>query len=205
MGVGFCLCRWPGRLGLHWERRHPRRHQNNRMPPRRRCFQEGQTYLFLGAILWFLGIACKVKDMKGVVQGLPRRLNRKVIALIASIVMASPISASMLCIAPGEHVAVENLSAHCCASLEIPGYEQHSQNEAIRAQDECLNCTDLPLLSNDPGTIRRCYDFSASTVFADEYCPDLFIAFTASQHLLQKTYPKFLISSCSSSSVPLRC
>lgn len=143
--------------------------------------------------------------MKRNIQGLIRRPNRKAISLIAAIMMALPISASVLCISPGGHVAIENLNAHCCASLEISGREKPLSNNVIGMDTECLNCTDLFILSNEPGTIRRCYDFSASGAFADESSRKLLEIFAASRSLPQKEYAEFLLSPPASSVVPLRC
>jgi hypothetical protein len=133
------------------------------------------------------------------------RLKRKAISLIAALMLTTPISVSVLCISPDGHIAIESLNADCCISAEILAYQGHSQNDAICAHDECLNCTDLPLFSNESGTIQRSYSFSVAGASAYESCQKQPEANAASRSLLRNEYAGFLISPAASSAVPLRC
>ena len=177
----------------------------------RRCFpsQTGTPTLpgktNLSAMLRFLKIECKVIGMKHNAGTSVKQPNRKAISLIAAIMLVLPISASVLCISPDGHVAIESLDADCCASGNIPAREIPSPYTAVRSHDECLNCTDLFILSNELATVQRCYDFSAAGAFADGSCQMFPEAIAASLSLPQKEYPRPLISPPAASAVPLRC
>lgn len=157
------------------------------------------------AILRFFKIACKVQEMRRGIRRSTTWTCSRAICIIAAALMAMPISASVLCISPDGHVAIENLNAACCASPGITSHGEPLPVEAIRAHDECFNCTDLPFLSNAAGTLQRGYSFSASGSFAEESSRNLGGAFAASWSLSQKEHLRFFISPPVSSAVPLRC
>ena len=74
-------------------------------------------------------------------------------AVIALMLLLFPSSPTVLCIAPGAHIAVEDMntacSAHCAAGVHIGG----SPEGGFAASDSCCNCTDLFLTPYGRGAV----------------------------------------------------
>jgi len=82
------------------------------------------------------------------------------------ILLLFPGAPSILCIAPGSHVAIEELNSPCCASSEIrlqPGDQTHDEFAGPR---DCNNCTDLFLASNGNGILSKPRELAASSPLA---------------------------------------
>ncbi len=85
--------------------------------------------------------------MKGHVGNFP--------AIFAAIVLLFPSSASVLCIAPGGHVAIEDLNCLCCESSNIYNSTGRDQNDQLTPAKACQNCTDFFMSPNRWGGLLR--------------------------------------------------
>jgi hypothetical protein len=68
-------------------------------------------------------------------------------ALLTAFILLFPNSAAMLCIAPGSHIAIEDINSECCAPdrLAVP-VEKQSLNQMV-VTSVCGTCTDLFIYS----------------------------------------------------------
>jgi hypothetical protein len=144
-------------------------------------------------------------DMKRDLKELAGQFRGNGVAIVAVILLLFPCSASVLCIAPGGHVAIEDSNAACCAS---PGNSapagRHSDNEFNGAGD-CHNCTDLFMTPNGRGAVLESYDNAAASLRAAE-CPGNHIpAETPSSPRGSATIKNLDAPIAITSSVPLRC
>jgi len=140
--------------------------------------------------------------MKGNKTGLFGRLNGHAFILLASILLMSPVSSSsVLCIAPGDHVAIEDLDAGCCASSAIAAEESRNSDEFDTAT-HCRNCTDLFITPNERGPIRDFLVVAMGSA-ADDCSRDPLQVITSSHLVLQRTLNDVVTPK--SASVPIRC
>jgi hypothetical protein len=90
-------------------------------------------------------------------------------AVIASLIaIITPISTSVLCIAPGSHIAIEDLNSECCAHRVIPAEAECPQAKEFRSTGDCGNCVDFLLTGHGPGTVSEVSRKGAAS-FAGEY------------------------------------
>ncbi len=82
-----------------------------------------------------------------------KALSRNKLLFIAAILLMFPASTSVLCIAPGGHVAIEPLGAECCASSAFSAPGNGFSGSAMAATGGCQNCTDWLIPSNECGAI----------------------------------------------------
>lgn len=76
------------------------------------------------------------------------------VAVILLVAMVLPDPAARLCIAPGNHVAIEEMDSDCCGSHEIALEAEKDGRDSLGTAGDCGHCTDLPILSFGPDTIR---------------------------------------------------
>jgi hypothetical protein len=91
-------------------------------------------------------------------KGNSRNLSRGLVmgAVIASMIaIITPISTSVLCIAPGSHIAIEDLNSGCCAHREILAAAERPQAKEFEAAGDCGNCVDFLLTGHGPGTVSE--------------------------------------------------
>ncbi len=133
------------------------------------------------------------------------RCSGKVVAALAAVVLLFPSSASVLCITPGGHVAIEDLNATCCASSAVSVLSGHQPDSGLNAAGDCKNCTDLFMTPNGRGAILVPTDAAAASPLSDE-CPghrlpvDLSLWLCDSGAIIDFPEPIPVFSS-----VPLRC
>jgi hypothetical protein len=124
--------------------------------------------------------------------------------LVAALSILAPSSGSVLCIAPGSHIAIEDINAECCASAHSPAMDAHGRDQ-ISATIGCVNCTDFALTPFEREAIQKpqfeiqgtaqTNEFAGSKVPA-EFSPSLF---------RQGPDHNTDLLIADSSSVPLRC
>jgi len=128
-----------------------------------------------------------------------------VIAVIAAIVFLFPFSSSVLCVAPGSHIAIEDVNASCCAS-GISAASDHQLEKGFSSAGDCRNCTDFYITSAGRGvaTVASCntgVDPQFSECLSNELSADL--------SLLQWTAGAFNDIGISPlptiSAIPMRC
>jgi hypothetical protein len=143
--------------------------------------------------------------MKGDIGRQVGRLNKKVLILLTAILLISPISASVLCIAPGSHVAIEELIAECCASSTISTQKDHHPGNGLIAATDCLDCTDFFISPYERGRISESYAIAIAGSLADECFPDRFFVTPSSPIFRQSALDDVAMSPPASYSVSLRC
>ena len=91
--------------------------------------------------------------MRGEARKPLRRFFCQMMVAAAGITLLFPGSVSVLCIAPGGHVAVEDINAACCArsAITFPGRSQPV--DGFAAPGGCQNCTDVFLAQSTRGAI----------------------------------------------------
>ena len=89
-------------------------------------------------------------------------------ALISILFLLVPGSFSVLCIAPGSHIAIENINAACCrASHDRDFVTSHEQLE-LRMTGDCANCIDLFLTQSGPEAIRQPHSDNFRIISAED-------------------------------------
>lgn len=133
------------------------------------------------------------------------QIRRNALGFLVIVLLLFPSSFSVLCIAPGGHVAIEDINALCCVSPVI-SLPSGSQLDAVfDGPGGCDNCTDLFLASNRSAVLTQSANLVASSP-SDAECLDTYLSADIS------------VSQCRSgkigsiavlipvySSIPLRC
>ncbi len=91
--------------------------------------------------------------MRVLVRGFSMQLLSKMIALIAALSLAPPVMPSVLCVAPGSHVAIEELDAGCCASSSTSTRGHGQTEDMLGTADDCEDCTDYLISALAEGRI----------------------------------------------------
>ena len=78
-------------------------------------------------------------------NGSAGRMSHGTVVILAVISLVFPSSASVLCIAPGGHVAIEDLGAVCCVFSDISYRTEGCTDDAFAATGNCRNCTDYTI------------------------------------------------------------
>lgn len=71
------------------------------------------------------------------------RFSGNGVATIIVLLLLLPKAPSVLCIAPGIHIAIENMNASCCAKPVISHQNINLQENGFVAAGDCPNCTDF--------------------------------------------------------------
>jgi hypothetical protein len=108
--------------------------------------------------------------MKRDPRELVERFNCSVTAFIVAALLLFPSSTSQLCIAPGDHIAIESIGATCCTSPEISTPVERQPDNGFHAASDCHNCTDFFLASDVRVTASESRSHAAANPFAEE-CP----------------------------------
>jgi hypothetical protein len=107
--------------------------------------------------------------MKRGFRGFAGRFWGKEIVLAAvSFLVLFPSSASILCIAPGSHIAIESINAKCCASDRVLEPEATLAHNELGLTGNCGNCTDLFLTPYGREAIPKSHCDAASSAQAGE-------------------------------------
>ena len=94
-------------------------------------------------------------DMNGDLRKRIRRLSSRMSVLSAAILLVLPASISMLCIAPGIHVAIEELNAPCSAHSAVSACGVRLPGNDLDMTGSSGNCTDILVLANERGAIPK--------------------------------------------------
>jgi hypothetical protein len=90
------------------------------------------------------------------------------VVIASMIAIITPISTSVLCIAPGSHIAIEDLNSGCCAHHEISAGGERPQEKEFESAGDCGNCVDFLLTGHGLGTVSEVGREGAAS-FAGEY------------------------------------
>jgi hypothetical protein len=71
------------------------------------------------------------------------RFSGNGVVTVIVLLLLLPKTPSMLCIAPGTHIAVESMYALCCSKPTISHQSVNPHGNGFVAVEDCLNCTDF--------------------------------------------------------------
>lgn len=120
-------------------------------------------------------------EMKIHVGQAPGKNISVMIAVIAAIMFLFPVSSSVICVAPGGHIAIENANAICCApSISFAPESRLQLDLGFGAASNCWNCTDIYINTDARRAVAlpshdAFADFPAGECLDDELCADLFL------------------------------
>ncbi len=143
--------------------------------------------------------------MRGDVRKSTRRFCTRAALALVGIALLSPGSVSVLCIAPGGHVAMEELNAACCAqaAISVSGWSQ--PGNGFTSSGGCRNCTDVFLAEITRGAVPE----SQRTAAPDSAADSCLEHQLASDTLFPSSRPAMAAgieaSFAAVLSVPLRC
>lgn len=134
-----------------------------------------------------------------------RRCRGHMMLVLAGITLLFPGSASVLCIAPGGHVAVEEINAACCARSAINLLGRTQPGDGLATPGGCQNCTDVFLAQSTRGTIPEWHYAVSPDSHADSHLKyhlpsDTLLSSRRSTAITGNDRPF-----AAASSVPLRC
>lgn len=133
------------------------------------------------------------------------RLGGKAIVCFAAILLVFPTSVCVLCIAPGIHIAIEDLSAACCAYSAVYAHDSCLPGNGFDIGSSCGNCTDILVLENDRGAIPKSDDGAAWRSITAACFGDSLSVSTSPQLFRRSMRNDVVASPPASSSIPLRC
>jgi hypothetical protein len=142
--------------------------------------------------------------MKGGIGKLGRPLSSKVLLCLAAVIPMFPSSASVLCIAPGGHIAIEDANALCCASSANFSRDERRPGSGLNMAGDCRNCTDYFLSLNERGEISKSYDAAAGSL-VDDFLENSLLVIASSRLFRRSALNDVDASPPASSSAPLRC
>ena len=143
--------------------------------------------------------------MKGGFRELIKRFNRYVMEFVFVILLLIPNSTSLLCVAAGGHIAIENIGANCCAAFDISPRAEGQPDNGFNAAGDCHNCIDFFIASYVQVVASKSYSHAAASPFADE-CPEIHRSIDVFPSLCQPVGITTHARPISvPSSVPMRC
>jgi hypothetical protein len=143
--------------------------------------------------------------MKSDFGELGKHFRRSITAFVFVILLLFPGSTSLICIAPGGHIAIESIGATCCASLETSTQAEGQPDNGLHSAGNCHNCTDFFIASHMLVAASKSYGHAAASPFADE-CLENHSSIDISPSLFQPAGSSNNDTPIPiSSSVPMRC
>jgi len=123
--------------------------------------------------------------------------------MILALLLLFPSSASVLCIEPGGHIAIEDVNAACCASSRVHSATRTQSGEELNPAGNCGHCTDLFITPYGRGAVLESCSFVAghwpALASSSNYIPPM------APILVQRGTCRIPTQTCASSSAPLRC
>ncbi len=93
----------------------------------------------------------KDDSMKGGFRERAARFSGRGMVIVSFAVLLFPSLPSVLCIAPGSHVAIEIMNAPCCSRSAVSSPYVNPADGGIAPAGDCRNCTDLLIMPNGRG------------------------------------------------------
>jgi hypothetical protein len=143
--------------------------------------------------------------MKLYFKNLPDPLRCDVTVSLAIILLLFPVSASVLCIGPGGHIAIEDINATCCASAGITDRSEQQPDNGLTAVGDCINCTDFLLTPNKRGALLESYANIVPNSLADACLRNHIPAAISSLLRQSVAINKIDVPSTLAAATPLRC
>lgn len=133
------------------------------------------------------------------------RFGDKAVVVLATVAMLFPGYSSVICIAPGSHIAIENFNAECCASSHISSPARNRPDNGFAAAGDCRNCTDLFITPNGRSAVTESFDNASAGAPAEECFGNHLSAIASFGLSPQSAFSDIDVPAPISSSVPLRC
>jgi hypothetical protein len=143
--------------------------------------------------------------MKRNPKSLPGRCKCHAMAVLAIIPLLFPVSASVLCIAPGGHIAVEDINTACCLFSGINDRDMNRPDNGFDTVEDCINCTDFFFTPNRQGVVLESCDNVVPNSLADACLRNRIQANTFPSLHQSTMINKMDAPSTLAASVPLRC
>jgi hypothetical protein len=141
--------------------------------------------------------------MKDRVGRLAYQALGRIFVLIAAIALIPPVTPSVLCIAPGSHVAIEELDAGCCASPDVFRHMHGQVEDALGATGACRDCIDYLISPTVSGPIPES-PLDVHRILAAE-CVSLYLPIPSSCMPLEDAPTGIAASAPHDFAGPLRC
>jgi hypothetical protein len=125
--------------------------------------------------------------------------------VVAVILLLLPSSPTVLCVAPGSHIEIEDMNAACCASSGISAPAVPQPDNGFNAPGYCKNCTDYFMTPNGRGALSESYNHAAASPLAAECLENHLSADTSLSLWRSDALTNIDAPIPVSSSVPLRC
>jgi hypothetical protein len=100
--------------------------------------------------------------MKKGLSGLAGRSGSTALGIFVVASLLFPSSPSVLCIAPGRHIAIEDINALCYVPSVISPRPGNPQDSRFDEPGSCNNCTDIFLDTNESGVLPHWVNFVIS-------------------------------------------
>jgi hypothetical protein len=83
-----------------------------------------------------------------------------VAAIVSAVATLSP-GSTVLCVAPGGHVVIEDINSGCCMSHDSSSITSNQQGYGLNVPDNCGNCRDFPIVPDGCVVILESFHFAA--------------------------------------------
>jgi len=114
--------------------------------------------------------------MKCKIWKIYRQLGSYAAIFVAVILLLSPSSSYILCIAPDGHIEIENINAACCPSSDISIPLGYQSDDGFNVPGDCQNCIDFFIAAYGRDAALESNAYVASSPFADECLENRFSA-----------------------------
>jgi len=144
-------------------------------------------------------------DMMHVLEKLHNGFRGTAVAFITIIFLFFPCSSYILCIAPGDHIEIEDINATCCPPSDISIPDGYHSNNRFNPSGNCQNCTDYFITANRREAVLKSCDHTATNPFAEECLENQLSANIPLSPCRPSVFNNINTSILVSSSIPLRC
>jgi len=121
----------------------------------------------------------------------------------AALLLVSPAQSYVICIAPGGHIAIEDINATCCLASNILSQRDQYSDSGLGTAGDCHNCTDISIYQIVSGAISRSTNAAGGPLTSASFGQDFRIL--AFSRLFLQAGPIGFVSNSAFPSVPLRC
>jgi hypothetical protein len=144
-------------------------------------------------------------DMRCEDKGFPTKIIRDGIVILSIFSVLLPGSFLVLCIGPGNHIAIEDFNAACCEISVNPIQQDRYSSGKLDMAGGCRNCKDCLLSLNECSAVSKFNNSAVQESIANESFGDGISASASSRLFRQIASRNAAILPCSGCAVPLRC
>jgi hypothetical protein len=147
----------------------------------------------------------KNNGSRGSFRELADRFKGNFLITASLFLLLFPSSPSVLCIAPGSHVAIEDMTAPCCAPSGISAQSGRHPDAGFDGAENCNSCQDFLLMSNGQGLLLQSNKLITTNPLADECLETLLSANISLLLCLPVAIASADVPALTYLPVPLRC